>query len=123
MGFYSRNSFKKWMGSEVFKPYYTALVKHLESIKDSTTYIKLRSIQDAIIYEEKRGSMKYSQRLSFNLKCLNAGDCHAVFPCRTVEHNSREAGPFQGKNMTLEDMQIRIWQVLRRVKTDNTRRK
>lgn len=110
------------MKSEAFWPYYSGLEDNLDIIgADGSVFPKrtpqFTEIMGIISNEEERGTKRYSQ--FHDIGKFTPIDWYAVFLVHGVGHNlSTPTGAFFGKNMTLQDMQIRMWQAMLRVRLD-----
>ncbi|KFX99358.1 hypothetical protein O988_03904 [Pseudogymnoascus sp. VKM F-3808] len=123
LGLSTAAAFRTWMNSEAFKPYYDDLQVKLQTVSATAVRsfgrgqryrTRLLMVQKAIV-EKISGARRYIQLPVRDDGTFDAIDWHAVFLLQAVEHNlMRPTGPFYGKNMTLDEMQARIWAVLAR---------
>ncbi|ELR07229.1 hypothetical protein VC83_01364 [Pseudogymnoascus destructans] len=122
-GFSDGEALDIWMKSEAFWPYYSGLEENLDIIGgDGSVFPKITprfvTVIVAIAMEEEQGARRYSQ--FHDIGKFIPLDLYAVFLFHAVEHNLfTPTGAFFGKNMTLEDMQVRTWQAMLRARRDN----
>lgn len=111
------------MKSEAFWPYYSGLEANLETIgADGSVFPKVTpqfvTVVLAVSQEEDLGAKRYSR--FHDIGKFDPTDWYAVFLVHAVKHNFfTPTGAFFGKNMTLEDMQKRMWQALLLARRDD----